>query len=485
MPPGVDVPGIARATGDYRPMDWNTLNFIAYNDMLKPSLNGAPGSHYLPNSLAPSSVGAHGAVALYVAGRNPVQIRNVLVKDLNKRVLPPRTQSPDFERQHLDGMYYSWGPAVADFDNDGKKDVLAGPFFYKGPDFNTAVEITTPVGYNPAIDYPQVSFISFAHDFDNDGWQDVIVVGGSAGYSNVVLYLNPKGASRHWRRCEVMKPIGNEETLFEDINGDGKPELIHAAQNAMGYSNWDYNNPCGPWTTKLISKPGPWGAFIGHGIGVGDIDGDGRKDYLSGYGWWQQPAMKETSEWTFHPFAFGRRGEFQGGAGGAGAGIYDVNGDGLNDVVTPLEGHGFGLAWFEQKRGSGGEPVFVQHTIMDGFLDKNAGGVTFTQPHGSAYADIDGDGIRDLITGKRYMSHLMSYGDPDPFGAPVLYVYRVRRNTAAPGGAEFVPELVDNRSGVGSHLDVTDVDGDGRSDITTSGALGTFVFLNKKTASAR
>lgn len=477
-PPGVKVPGIEAARGTYKPGEWNSVNFIAYNDMLRPSLNGAPGSEYLPSSLAPASAGGYGAVALYVGGKGTVRFRNVRIKDLNRRETPAEVQSSNFKKLQLDAMYYSWGPAVADFNKDGQPDIAAGPFYYEGPSFTVAREIYTPVGYNPATDYPQKSFITLAHDFNKDGWIDVLTIGGSAGYSTVTLYTNPQGKSRHWDSCVVLKPIGNEETLFEDIDGDGKPELIHAAKNAMGYSTWDERNPCS-WTTTLISEPGPWGAYIGHGVGIGDLNHDGRNDYLSSYGWWEQPAELGKGLWTFHPQAFGRRGEFQGGAGGAQLGIYDVNGDGLNDVVTPLEGHGFGLGWYEQKRGADGKPTFELHTIMDGFLTKNAGDVMFTQPHGSAFADIDGDGIKDFITGKRYMSHLMSFGDPDPFGAPVLYVYRVVRNPAAPGGAEFVPELVNNRSGVGSHLDVSDVNGDGKPDIVTSGALGTFLFLNQ------
>ncbi len=484
MPAGVDVPGIERERGDYKPGDWNSVNFIAYNEMLRPSLNGAPGSQYLPDSQAPATAGAHGAVALYVGGNGTVRFRNVRVKDLNRRVTPAEIQSPNFKKLQLDAMYYSWGPAVADFNKDGQSDIVAGPFFYEGPDFKAMQEIYTPVGYNPATDYPQKSFINIAYDFNKDGWDDVLTIGGSAGYSTVTLYLNPEGQSRHWTSCEVLKPIGNEETLFEDVDGNGKPELVHSARNAMAYSTWDDQNPC-TWTTTLISEAGPWGAYIGHGLGVGDLNMDGRKDMLSAYGWWEQPAQPTAALWTFHPQAFGRRGEFQGGAGGAQLGVYDVNGDGLNDVVTPLEGHGFGLAWYEQKRGTDGLPTFVQHMIMDGFLTKNAGDVMFTEPHASAFADIDGDGIKDFITGKRYMSHLMSFGDPDPFGAPVLYVYRTVRNAAAPGGAEFVPELVNNRSGVGSHLDVGDVNKDGKPDIVTSGALGTFVFFNQTTGTRR
>ena len=63
------------------------------------------------------------------------------------------------------------------------------------------------------------------------------------------------------------------------------------------------------------------------------------------------------------------------------------------------------------------------------------------------FADLDGDGVPDMIVGKRVFSHLESYTDPDPYGPAVLYWYRTVRNPKAEGGAEFVPELIHNRSG--------------------------------------
>jgi hypothetical protein len=158
--------------------------------------------------------------------------------------------------------------------------------------------------------------------------------------------------------------------------------------------------------------------------------------------------------------------------------VYDVNGDGLNDVVTSLQAHGWGLAWFEQKKAADGSITFVEHPIMGDFSTKNAGNVTFSQLHGGTAADIDGDGIPDFVTGKRYWSHLDTWIDPDAYGAPVLYVYRTARNPKAPGGAEFVPELVHNRSGVGSQLALVDLNKDGAVDIVTSTRRGTFIFWN-------
>jgi hypothetical protein len=125
-----------------------------------------------------------------------------------------------------------------------------------------------------------------------------------------------------------------------------------------------------------------------------------------------------------------------------------------------------------------GKISFVRHMIADDFSTKNAGDVTFSEMHGSTFADIDGDGIPDFIVGKRYWSHVDGWLDPDAYGPPVLYVYRTVRNPKAPGGAEFVPELVHNRSGAGSDVLAADLNGDGAVDIVTSTDRGTFIFWN-------
>ncbi len=109
--------------------------------------------------------------------------------------------------------------------------------------------------------------------------------------------------------------------------------------------------------------------------------------------------------------------------------VFDVNGDRLNDVVAGLNAHGFGLAWFEQKRDASGQITFERHMIIDDFSTKNTGGVTITEMHGATMADIDGDRIPDFVTGKRLFSHQESWVDPDPYGEAVLYVFRTVRNS--------------------------------------------------------
>ncbi len=479
LPPGLNLPNLVRPTGSYHPGEWNEIEVLLFGNTVKPSYNGGSlGAGGAPTGLVDEQQLKYGPIALYVGGSGEVRFKDLRYKDLQKLDVPPEHVSPNFRTEQLSQYYDGWTAAVADVNRDGHPDIISGPYVYYGPDFKVAREIYSPKTYNPTAEYPMESMVSLAYDFTGDGWPDVLIMSGNAGNGTGTLYVNPKGENRHWDRYVVLEPVGNEETLLKDIDGDGKPEIIHAGHNTLQYSKPDPNNPTGTWITHTISEPGPWGANIGHGLGVGDINGDGRMDYINCYGWWEQPPKGSNQElWTYHPQEFGRWGKSQGGAGGAEIGVYDVNGDGLNDVVASLEGHGFGLAWYEQKRDAAGKISFVEHIIMDNFITKNAGDVIFTEPHATAFADIDGNGIPDLITGKRSMSHF-GYTDPDPFGPAVLYVYKAIRNPNAPGGAEFVPELIHNRSGVGSHIVIADLNGDGTPDIVTAAIHGTYIFFN-------
>jgi hypothetical protein len=241
----------------------------------------------------------------------------------------------------------------------------------------------------------------------------------------------------------------------------------------MGIS-WAKPNPADPTGLWQAVSVGGEGTYAAHGIGAGDVDGDGRVDLLNSSGWWAQPSSgSNTPSWAYHEADFG--------TGGAEMAVYDVNGDGLNDVVSAWRAHGFGLHWYEQQRDASGAISFVEHLIFQDFstTEQNAGGVAFSELHGSTMADIDGDGIQDFVVGKRMWSHHESFVDPDPYGAPVVYAYLTVRDPDAPGGARFEPELINNASGAGSQLVAEDMNGDGIVDVLTTGALGSFIFFGK------
>jgi Domain of Unknown Function (DUF1080)/FG-GAP-like repeat len=467
-PPGVTLPLAMPARG-LKENDWNDVEVLLDADILRAFFDD--GSAQV--STATDNTEGFGPFALHVGAGTAVHFRNLAWKDLSGKTLPDETVSPHFRKQQISPFYYGWSAAAADFNRDGALDIVSGPYIYYGPDYTKYREIYSAQGYNSSTQFSMNDWVEHAFDFTGDGWPDVLTTShAGGGLIGAVLYVNPKGDARRWESHIVVSPIDSEETILADVDGDGKPELVYMGEGYMSYAKPKPDDPAAPWTVQHVSQKGPWPA---HGIGAGDINGDGRIDIVGAYGWWEQPASAENgAPWKYHPEPFGKWGRTS--AGGAKIAVYDVNGDGLNDVVTVMQAHGWGLDWFEQKRSADGQISFVPHTIMGKTPEESAGGVVFTEPHGTAIADVDGDGIPDFIVGKRLWSHLDDYYDPDPYGAPVLYWYKTVRDPKAPGGARFVPELIHNRSGAGSDVLAVDLNHDGAIDIVTSVRGGTYIF---------
>ena len=472
--PGGVTPPIAPPSRDLRSDDWNQIEIFFDANIIRGFLNDAG---EVAGGAADDDAGRYGPIALKISGPGEVRFKDVAYRDLSLKVNPAEEISSNFRMQRLNELYYGWSAAAADFNHDGVLDVVVGPYIYLGPDYTTSREIYPAHTYNPSREYPSDCWVQLAADFTGDGWPDVLTTSHSGGVG-AILYVNPKGEARRWDKYKVIPSIQTEIALLQDVDGDGKPELVYGAEGAVRYAKPDPANPTGPWIVCTISDRG---LVTAHGLGVGDINGDGRMDIANGYGWWAQPPAGSKQElWDYHPEAFGRWN--RASPGGSVMAIYDVNGDGRNDIVTSLQAHGWGLAWFEQKRDASGKISFTQHMIMDDLSAKNAGGVAFSQLHGSTFADVNGDGIPDFIVGKRYWSHLDDYYDADAYGAPVLYAFKTVRDAKAAGGAEFSPELIHNRSGVGSDVLAKDLNGDGAIDIVTATDRGAFIFWGKPRA---
>lgn len=470
-PPDSPLP---RPDYPYRPNEWNPLEVILDANYLRAWVNNGPEAG-TTNGEADDEVARYGPAALYVGGTGEVRFKQVEVKDLGRRVRPKEQVGSRFRMQHISDFYYGWSAAAADINHDGILDVVAGPFYYLGPDYTVSREIYLSQTVNVSTQYTP-AMVNFAYDYTGDGWPDVLVANGRP----MSLYVNPRGELRRWDKYNVLPTITSEVAVFKDIDGDGKPDVVFVGGGAVCWAT-PGSDPTQPWIIHKVSQQG-YTNNAQHGIGAGDINGDGRMDIVSPYGWWEQPP-KGTPDgpWPYHPVKLGRWPRAGGSPGGAEMGVYDVNGDGLNDVVTSLEAHGWGLAWYEQKRDPGGAISFLEHTISEDYSTKNPGNVAFSEAHASTFADVDGDGIPDFIVGKRVYAHNESYTDPDPYGPAVLYWYRTVRNPKAPGGAEFVPELIHNRSGVGSTVLAVDLNQDGAMDIVTSTNRGTFIFWGQRT----
>ena len=102
-------------------------------------------------------------------------------------------------------------------------------------------------------------------------------------------------------------------------------------------------------------------------------------------------------------------------------------------------------------------------------------GIAFTQPHAMTAADLDNDGLTDLVTGKRRWAHGPK-GDIEPSAEPVVAIFLQRRSE---NGVEFKPQIIDRNSGVGVQVEAADMNGDGRLDVMTASKLGVFLFTQE------
>ena len=388
-----------------------------------------------------------------------------------------------FQKARLNDHFWAEGATYGDFNRDDQMDIVCGPFWYEGPAFtkrheyasatttfkrknNDGTEEVIPgfegvLGLNNAY---SKNFFAFTFDFNKDGWSDILIIGFPG--EETAWYENPKGIEGQWPRHVVFQPTDNESPTFINLVGDDRPELVCNSGGFLGYAAPDWNDPARPWVFHPVSPKGDWQRFT-HGLGVGDVNGDGRADILEKGGWWEQPAsLAADPVWRFHPVNFG--------SGGAQMFAYDVNGDGLNDVITSLAAHGYGLAWFEQIR-TGDDITFREHVFMNKQPADNKYGVCFSQLHALDLADMDGDGLKDIITGKRFWAHGAT-GDPEPNAPAVLYWFKLVRH--GDKSVDFVPQLIDIDSGVGTQVVTGDVNGDKLLDVVVGNKKGAFVLLH-------
>lgn len=353
----------------------------------------------------------------------------------------------EWEKTKLDDATFE-SAGVFDVNNDGMPDIVCGGNWYEGPGWkkHRLCDVMASGEY-----YDDFSTIPL--DVNGDGYLDVV----TGGWFGKTLYWreNPRGKPVEWK-THVIDECGNIETTRAwDVDGDGELEIVP-------------NTPNGPMLVyKLVRdasgrgagefrKHRIWDGVTSHGLGFGDVNGDGRGELILRRGWLEAPPDPLGQQWTFH-------GEFDLGTASVPIVVADVNADGLAELVVG-QAHGYGLDYYQQSLDRNGNRVWTRVPI-DPY---------FSQYHEIQYVDIDGDGERELVTGNRYRAHCGN----DPGETEVAGLFCFKWN-----GSFFTKQVIDygkagEASGTGIFMAVADIDGDGRLDIVAPGKGGLFIFRN-------
>ena len=357
-----------------------------------------------------------------------------------------------FKKYHLWDEFYTESATTADVNKDGKTDIIAGARWFEAPDWK-AHDIWKHKKFYYTKGYAD-SFLNYAQDVNEDGWMDLICFDFPG--KEVYWFENPAGQDVLWKRNLIDSIASNESPMNVDVDNDGTKDLVFGNEK-LGQMAW-YSPVVKAkkvsWKRTAISEPNAKGVgLFSHGLGFGDINGDGRKDVMIRGGWWEAPADLKASPWKWH--------EADLGESCAQMITYDFDSDGDADVVSS-SAHEYGVWWYEQKFDANKNSYFVTHTIDS----------TFSESHSLVLEDVNRDGLPDLITGKRFFSH--QGRGPGGLEPAVLYWFELLKDGQQ--RPVWVKHLIDDNSGVGIQFVTDDMNRDGMLDVIIGNKNGVYLF---------
>lgn len=339
---------------------------------------------------------------------------------------------------------------VGDINRDGRLDVMCGDTWYEATGNAAEPWKRHRVCTIKEQDGYYHDFANELEDVNGDGRLDVV---SCTWHTKEVLWREqPVSLDQQWPTHVVDTP-GNMEVGFHvDINRDGLPDFHpHVKDQVVWYERLKKPVNGSYWKRHDVGKR------VGFGEGTGDIDGDGDLDIVVSRGWFEHPNDSDAPKWKWH-------GEFNlGDAASDPVLVHDFTGDGRADIVWGMA-HDYGLFWLEQGRDAQGGRTWKRFTID----------TSWSQPHFMALADLNGDGVPDVVTGKRYHAH----NGRDPGGNDPLIVCVYAWNAKA---RKFTRHVLDHdgRIGFGLRSVVKDLEGDGDLDIVCPGKSGLYWLENR------
>lgn len=362
-----------------------------------------------------------------------------------------KRDSLSFTKHIVHDEFISEGVATGDVNKDGQLDILAGFYWFEAPDW-TPHEIDSVQAFDYTKGYSR-SFLNFTQDVNQDGWIDFIRIDfpGEGAY----WYENPQREERHWTEHFIDSNVCNESPMMVDVDDDGRMDLVfgHETTKTMMWFRPPAKGETA-WTSVALSEDNlPGTTRFSHGLGFSDVNGDGRKDIIIREGWWEAPENRADVPWTFHAANLGEPCSQMY--------TFDFDADGDLDVIS-ASAHAYGIWWHEQLE----KPSTFSRHLID---------TTFSQTHGAALIDMNGDNLPDLITGKRFFAHQGK--DPGGLEPPVLYWFELQRDTQ--NQPQWVRHLIDDESGVGLQVVIEDLNGDGKLDILNANKKGVIYFLQE------
>jgi hypothetical protein len=308
------------------------------------------------------------------------------------KIAPPVIAGAEWKRTEIEtGLSQAHALGWGDFDGNGSDDLAVG---WRGKPWGVAWYTRRPDGSwaKQMVDGGVAGEDLAVDDLNGDGKPEIIAVGRAT--ANVRIYWNE--TNPRWLRHEVGSGFASATAAAADFSGDGRADII--ANDGPGKRTVLFVQPARKgdvWRQVVLHE----GVNAIHSEAM-DVDGDGDMDYIGArYSpglifWLEQPKRGADEKWAYHvadDFA-------QGGVNGIhGLITGDVDRDGRLDLIgnsaQPNGPFPNSLAWFRVPNNPRTAARWERHI----FADKDAPGLS----HYLGFGDVNGDGRPDMASGAK------------------------------------------------------------------------------------